>query len=281
MRQTDGLHTSTDHRIRLGGRLVYYRVIHSKAARKLRVRVGPRGVEVVQPRSRKGGEVPKFLTAHGTWVIDQLDRAERMHGVRRTEPVPLGAILFRGEMTKVRIEMARSRATGNAVRLVGGQIVVSSGSNSVTPVARSLELWLRREARREIEGYLGVVTMRIRRHARRLYVMGQRTKWGNCSPSGNLSFNWRLILAPRYVLQYLVTHEAVHLAVPDHSVKFWLTVQSLCRDTEKARQWLCRHQTQMQVDLASILNRVPRRDRKAKHDHLAWPPVCTLEAGSF
>jgi predicted metal-dependent hydrolase len=78
--------------------------------------------------------------------------------------------------------------------------------------------------------------------------MGQRTKWGNCSSRGNLSFNWRLILAPDFVLRYLVTHEAVHLAVPDHSAKFWLTVQSLCRDTEKARQWLVRHARDLAVD---------------------------------
>ena len=58
--------------------------------------------------------------------------------------------------------------------------------------------------------------------------MGQRTKWGNCSPLQNLSFNWRLIMAPEAVLRYLVTHEAVHLAVPDHSQEFWLTVRSLC-----------------------------------------------------
>jgi len=55
---------------------------------------------------------------------------------------------------------------------------------------------------------------------------------------GNLSFNWRLVLAPDFVLRYLVTHEAVHLAIPDHSQKFWLTVQSLCPETERARQWL-------------------------------------------
>src|SRR5436305_2288294 len=48
-------------------------------------------------------------------------------------------------------------------------------------------------------------------------LMGQPTKWGNCSPLQNLSFNWRLIMAPETVLRYLVTHEAVHLAVPDHS----------------------------------------------------------------
>lgn len=91
--------------------------------------------------------------------------------------------------------------------------------------------------------------------------MGQRTKWGNCSALRNLSFNWRLILAPDYVLRYLVTHEAVHLAVPDHSAKFWLTVQGLCSDTEKAKQWLCRHQAHLQVELAIILDGAPKGGR--------------------
>ncbi|MET0649738.1 MAG: M48 family metallopeptidase [Pyrinomonadaceae bacterium] len=56
-----------------------------------------------------------------------------------------------------------------------------------------------------------------------------------------LSFNWRLIMAPAHVLKYLVAHEAAHLAVPDHSRKFWLTVQSVCPETERAKQWLSRH----------------------------------------
>jgi predicted metal-dependent hydrolase len=47
-----------------------------------------------------------------------------------------------------------------------------------------------------------------------------------------------LVMAPDFVLHYIVTHEMVHLAVPDHSRKFWLTVQSLCPETERARQWL-------------------------------------------
>jgi hypothetical protein len=64
----------------------------------------------------------------------------------------------------------------------------------------------------------------------------------------NLSFNWRPILAPHFVLRYLVTHEAVHLAVPNHSAKFWLTVQSLCPEMERAKQWLS----------AIVLGRKPR-----------------------
>lgn len=245
--------SSTQERIRLGSRMVDYRVVRSKAARKLRVRVGPDGVEVVQPISRNGQDVTEFLAANGHWVVEQLDRAKRLRGLRRAPCRATGEILFRGEPTRVRIEATASRAAGNAVCLRDGEIIVSRGAGSRTPAARSLESWLRREARRVIENHLRAITTRLGQRPERVYVMGQRTKWGNCSSRRNLSFNWRLILAPDYVIRYLVTHEAVHLAIPDHSAKFWLTVQSLCRETERAKQWLCTHQAQLQVDLGGIL----------------------------
>ena len=248
------MQASTLHRVRLGGRMVDYRLVRSKVARKLRVRVGPNGVEVVQPLTRNGEELSAFLTGHASWLLDQLDRAERLRAVRRAVPRPVGEILFRGEITRVRVETTGSWATGNAVRFVNGEIVVSCGPCSRTPVVRSLENWLRREARKGIERHLRAVTGHIGQRPQRVYVMGQRTKWGNCSSLKNLSFNWRLILAPDYVLRYLVTHETVHLAVPDHSVKFWLTVQGLCCDMERSKQWLCRYQAQLQVKLVDILD---------------------------
>jgi len=245
--------SSTRHQIHLGGRTVDYRLVRSKAARQLRVRVGPSGVEIVQPYTRNGEALSAFLVTHEGWILDQLDRAERLRSVRRPVLRRVGEILYRGEPTRVRIEATRSRAAGNTVCLIDGELVVWRGPSSRTPVARSLELWLRREARRAIESHLTAVTARLGQCPRRVYVMSQRTKWGNCSARRNLSFNWRLILAPDHVLRYLVTHEAVHLAVPDHSAKFWLTVQSLCRESEKAKQWLCSHQAEMQVGLGSTL----------------------------
>ena len=244
---------ATQHQIRLGGRRVDYRVVCSRAARKLRVRVGPNGVEVLQPAARNGGDVSVFLDRNKAWILDQLQRVARLRSVRRLSRRRDGEILFRGEPTQVRVEATEARARGNVVDFIDGEIVVRRGAGSQTPAARSLENWLRKQARTEIERHLAVVTARLRQRTKRIYVMGQRTKWGNCSARRNLSFNWRLILAPEFVLRYLVTHEAVHLAIPDHSTKFWLTVQSLCRETERAKQWLCSHQAQLTIDLGCAL----------------------------
>jgi predicted metal-dependent hydrolase len=234
------------YQMELRGRWIEYRLVASRSARKLRLRVGPNGIEVVQPPGRTGDDVSSFLDQNAEWMLDQLQRVERLRKIR----VPQGRqseILFRGQRTRVRIDRSSARSRENLVALIDGEIVVRRGSGSRTPASRSLENWLRREARAEIEKHLETVALRIRQRPRQVYVMGQRTKWGNCSAMGNLAFNWRLILAPDFVLRYLVTHEAVHLAVATiHSetslrasrVSIILFVFSrLSRWAEIARQW--------------------------------------------
>lgn len=242
---------ATTHRIRLGGRLVGYRLVLSRAARRLRVRVGPGGIEVVQPAKQKGEDVTGFLDRNTVWILAQLKRVERLHGLQRSEQRRAGDILFRGEPTHVQIERTKTRARGNRVAFIDGEIVVHRGAASRTPAARSLQNWLRKQARAVIDNHLAVLTARLRQRPERVYVMGQRTKWGNCSARKNLSFNWRLILAPDFVLRYMVTHEAVHLAVPDHSAKFWLTVQSHCPETERAKRWLSANHWKLVADMGS------------------------------
>lgn len=237
--------------IELNGRRIDYRLVASRSARRLRIRVKLDGIEVVRPVSRTDQDISAFLEQNEDWILDQIERVDRLRKIRLADRRE-GEILFRGEPIPIRFEGTTGRSRGNLVRLVDGEIVVQHPSGSRTPVARSLENWLRHQAREEIEKQLVAVTSRLRQQPQRIYIMGQRTKWGNCSASRNLSFNWRLILAPEFVLRYLITHEAVHLAVPDHSAKFWLTVQSLCRETERAKQWLSRNGLRLAVNLDEI-----------------------------
>lgn len=239
--------------VAVGGATVEVRTIASKTGKHLRLRVGPRGVELVRPTGKTDGEVAAFLDANSRWLADQIERVERMRGMRRPERHLQGALLFRGEPVPVCVERVPGWRAGNRVELREGQIVVRCGETSPTSPARTLEKWLRERAREAFAQHLAKVLPRLRRTPGKVLVMGQRTKWGNCSALGNLSYNWRLVLAPPAVVRYLVTHEAVHLAVPDHSAKFWLTVQSLCPETERAKQWLAANGQRLLVDLADVL----------------------------
>ena len=64
------------------------------------------------------------------------------------------------------------------------------------------------------------------------------SRWGSCSSEGNLSFSWRIMMAPRPVIDYLVAHEVAHLAEPHHGPKFWRLVKTLTPDMEASREWL-------------------------------------------
>ena len=76
---------------------------------------------------------------------------------------------------------------------------------------------------------------------RRIRIGGQRTLWGSCSARGTLSFNWRLVLAPFEVLDYVVVHELCHLRVPNHSRRFWALVERHRPGWRTQRDWLREH----------------------------------------
>ena len=72
-------------------------------------------------------------------------------------------------------------------------------------------------------------------------IRAQRTRWASCSANGRMSFNWRLLLAPERVVEYVVWHEVCHLEVLDHSRRFWALLERHWPDYRTDREWLCRN----------------------------------------
>jgi predicted metal-dependent hydrolase len=105
----------------------------------------------------------------------------------------------------------------------------------------AVERWYRRQARIEVAPRLDAVTARAGTGYSSLQIRGQRTRWASCSSSGAMSFNWRLLLAPAEILDYVVEHEVAHLEVQDHSDRFWSLLASRCPDWRQHERWLRRH----------------------------------------
>jgi predicted metal-dependent hydrolase len=105
----------------------------------------------------------------------------------------------------------------------------------------AIERFYRRAARAEIAGRLDRATAQVGVRYRDLSIRAQRTRWASCSSTGHMSFNWRLLLAPESVLDYVVWHEVCHLEILDHSARFWALVARRWPGYREDREWLRRH----------------------------------------
>ncbi len=105
----------------------------------------------------------------------------------------------------------------------------------------AIERWYRRQAAREVAWRLDAACARAGLTYHGLTIRGQATRWASCSARGAMSFNWRLLLAPPEILDYVVWHEVCHLAVMDHSPRFWALLGEHLPGYAEPRAWLARH----------------------------------------
>jgi predicted metal-dependent hydrolase len=188
-----------------------------------------RGVEVVLPRRAAEREAAAAVRELRPWIerrVEDLARARATVAARGNTVPYLGSLLY------VRSEPGRTR-----VHRRGSELLAPAGPER----APALERWYRRVARGEIAPRLDRACALAGTTYSQLTIRGQRTRWASCSPSGAMSFNWRLLLAPESVLDYVVWHEVCHLEVMDHSPRFWGLLAARCPDYRAQAAWLRRH----------------------------------------
>jgi predicted metal-dependent hydrolase len=188
-----------------------------------------RGVEVVLPRRAPEREAAAAITELRPWIERRMHELERARAVvvSRGDTVPYldTALRLVGQPGRTRVHRR------------GDRLLVPAGPEKLV----ALERWYRRAARDEIAPRLEQACTRTGRSFTKLTIRGQRTRWASCSRSGAMSFNWRLLLAPERVLDYVVWHEVCHLDVMDHSPRFWALLGRHCPEYREHARWLRRH----------------------------------------
>ena len=220
---------------------VPYTIRRSPRARHARINVDAEGVEVVVPERFPLRRVEPFVREKGPWIERTLRRLRESEA--ELPPARLedcGDVPYLGERLELWVDVEFDRQRPHVKRRVD-VLHVRLGRRGRKAVRDALERWYRREAREEVAWRLDDAVARAGRDYTSLQIRGQRTRWASCSTSGSMSFNWRLLLAPPQILDYVVEHEVAHLDVQDHSRRFWSLLEERCPDWREHERWLRRH----------------------------------------
>ena len=237
------------------GRILNVTIRRRSNAKRLTMRVRDGALALTTPTDISQNDVRAFIQKHYSWVeeqlridddiINQLDAPykDSAHMHNRAHP----AIWYHGVLTPVHLYRDPAHQGRSKISHHDGAIHITlpahgAAAHSHLRPDALLEAWLKKEAKAAIKKSLDAVLPMINEAPVPLSIRDQKTRWGSCSTTRRLSFNWRLIMAPPASLHYVVVHEAAHLIHHDHSDRFWGLVAEMMPDFSPHQQWLKTHQ---------------------------------------
>lgn len=221
--------------VSFGGEVHPVHMRRHRQARRYTLRILAASCEVVLTMPPRGSvrHAKEFAQKHSAWI------AARLRRLPGAAPFADGALLpLRGR--EHRIEH-RPGARGTVWIETHGSEHLLCVAGAEPHLPRRVHDYLKREAKRDLQAASLLAAQALGIEFKRVSVRDQSSRWGSCSSSGALSYSWRLILAPPFVLDYLAAHEVAHLIEMNHSRRFWRLVESICPHMVRAKAWLDAH----------------------------------------
>ena len=222
---------STTTSIALGGQELPLRLLWQTRARRLTVTVDhtQRCLRVVLPQQASLGEGLDFCRRHSGWILQRWAALPQPVPFRPGSRLPLA-----GRELEIR---HRQEARRGVWEEADGLYV----SGQLEHLPRRVEAYCRGEAGRSLRQAVRPKAQALGRTPGRISLRESRSRWGSCSPKGDLSFCWRLVFAPPEVLDYVAAHEVAHLVHMNHGPAFWRLCGELVPDIQGPRRWLARN----------------------------------------
>jgi predicted metal-dependent hydrolase len=198
-------------------------------------------VELIVPTDWQAEEIKRLLVRKAAWIQDRRTFFRlREHGriaLARNE------VMLFGEPFKVEID--ESIAGGIEIDLANRRLRLTQASASEP----NLQEWQRSFAKAFLSKRISELSKKHGLNFYRLFIRSQLTKWGSCSAKQNISLNWKLISAPKRVIDYVILHELLHTKAMNHNQLFWVHLRALCPWAKDAVEWLNSHQPEPGVKL--------------------------------
>ncbi len=222
----------------IDGRRVPLTLAVNPRARRISIRIDPmRGIAIATaPSKRQLKRAAQFAAERVGWIAKELAALPQ-----RAVLLPHTLTPLRGVMHELIYEQGRGHGRIEPPDALGAPPRLVAPAPDLDLFEARVKRFFKAEALKDLTARVAVHCAMLGVRAQKIQVKETRSRWGSCSTDGALSFSWRVILAPPFVLDYLAAHEVAHLKEMNHSPRFWAHVARLCPEHEAGRAWLHTH----------------------------------------
>jgi predicted metal-dependent hydrolase len=229
--------------IQFGTLRISYRLLRSDRKKTLSIAVDPvKGVIVTAPKAIDAERVHELASRRASWIASKLrELGELKSDVGIREFVSGESFPYLGR--NHRLKLVRQREAGVSVRVHRGRFEVRidsrlSGRKQIVAIRDALSDWYREHAANRLAERAARLSARLGVTPPAILIRDQQKRWASCDRRGRIRFNWRIVMAPMSLVDYVIAHELCHLIRNDHSPAFWKLLRTLLPDYEVRRERL-------------------------------------------
>lgn len=216
-----------------------YKIIRTRRRRTTSVQVSPQNeVSVIVPDNLPEVEIENIIRKKTPWIINKIKTNEAVrHPTKPKEYVSGEAFSYLGRNYRLKIV----EGTKRPVELKNGRFYVYvpvHEKNREKLIQSALDDWYSSHAKRKLRSRVEMYADRVGVSFNNIRVKKLKSRWGSCTKEGNINFNWRIIMAPMSIVDYVVVHELCHLKYHNHSKDFWKLLGQMIPDYKERKEWL-------------------------------------------
>ncbi|MDA9976130.1 M48 family metallopeptidase [Alphaproteobacteria bacterium] len=219
-------------------------VVRTKRRKTASIKVIDGVVQAIVPEQLSDARVEGIIQKRTPWIRKKLREQSQAVTPKPKEYVSGENFTYLGRNYRLKVLLGENQQ----VKLKGGYLEVGlSKKPRDEDIRKALVEWFEKQALKRLTEKTKRYSAIMGVSPNSISVRDYKSRWGSCSSSGEISYNWRIIIAPHHIVDYVVVHELCHLKHPNHSPTYWKSVKREIADYDVRRKWLKVHGTELVI----------------------------------
>ena len=219
-------------------------IVRTKRRKTASIKINKGLIQVIVPEQLSDMRVESLIKKRKAWILKKLHEQSKIIQHKPKEYISGESFSYLGKNYRLKVIVDNF----DEVRLKSGYIFVKLSKKSSEEKIRDLLLkWYKERALEKLTEKTNRYAKTMDLSVKSVFVKDYKARWGSCYPDGRISYNWRIIIAPHNIIDYVVLHELCHIIHPNHSPSYWKSVKRVCPDFSTHRKWLREHESELTI----------------------------------